>query len=308
MIDSANLKTPIVIDEKNPINTIGAYLKSYFGQKTIKLALDGGFTCPNRDGTKGTEGCIFCSSHGSGDFASNIPDQIKLLSDKWPNSRHLAYFQNHTNTYAPVSELREKYQAVLDNPGISGIAIATRPDCLGDEVLDLLSEINRNHFMWVELGLQTIHERTAELINRCYPLSVYDQAVDRLLERNIPVVVHLIFGLPGESREEMLQSVRYVCSRQIFGIKLHMLNLVKGSTMEKTHPDYVSFESIEDYVKLVVDALEIIPPDITIHRMSADAPRPVLISPEWSFRKRTILNGIRQELHWRRSYQGCKLK
>lgn len=296
----------IIVNEANPINSIGAYLKKYFGIKTVKLSLDGGFTCPNRDGSKGTGGCIFCSADGSGDFASTIPEQIRLLSDKWPDSNYLAYFQNHTNTYAPVSELREKFYSVLDNPQISGIAIATRPDCLNDEIYELLDEINKKTFLWIELGLQTMHERTAGLINRCYGLPVYDEAVRRLKELNIRTVVHLIFGLPGETKDDMLESVRYVCKDRVFGLKMHMLNVVRGSQMETLYPGYVSFESIEEYVKLVVDALEIIPPEITIHRMSADAPRPILISPEWSFRKRTILNGIHHELRRRGSWQGCK--
>ncbi|MBE6035519.1 MAG: TIGR01212 family radical SAM protein [Clostridiales bacterium] len=296
----------IICNADHPINSIGSYLKNYFGRKTIKLSLDGGFTCPNRDGTKGTGGCIFCSADGSGDFASDIPGQIKLLSDKWPDSNHLAYFQNHTNTYAPVSELREKYYSVLKDPNISGLAIATRPDCLSEEIYELLDEINKKTFLWVELGLQTIHEETAELINRCYPLELYEQAVKRLEKLQIRTVVHLIFGLPGESKRDMLESVKYVCRDSVFGLKMHMLNVVKGSQMEKLYPDYVSFRSIEEYVQLVVDALEIIPSEITIHRMSADAPRPILISPEWSYQKRTILNGIHKELKKRNSWQGKK--
>ena len=185
MTQMINMTSEIKIDASNPINSIGSYLKRYFGQKTIKLSLDGGFTCPNRDGSKGYGGCIFCSADGSGDFASTIPEQIKLLSDKWPNSNHLAYFQNHTNTYAPVEELREKFYAVLDDPQISGIAIATRPDCLNDDIYDLLDEINQRTFLWVELGLQTMHEKTATLINRCYELPVYDEAIKRLKGLNI---------------------------------------------------------------------------------------------------------------------------
>ncbi|QIB69961.1 TIGR01212 family radical SAM protein [Aminipila butyrica] len=287
-----------------PINSIGQYLKNYFGKKTIKLSLDGGFTCPNRDGSKGTGGCIFCSADGSGDFASNIEDQIRLLSDKWPDSNHLAYFQNHTNTYASVAELREKYETALNHPGIAGLAIATRPDCLSEPIYELLSEINQKTFLWVELGLQTIHQQTAERINRCYSLEVYDQAVKRLTELGIRTVVHVIFGLPGESKQDMLDSIRYVCTSPIFGLKIHMLNVVKGSQMETLYPDYTSFSSIDEYVQLVADALELIPPEITIHRMSADAPRPILISPEWSYQKRTILNGIHRELRKRNSWQG----
>ncbi|MEG0923938.1 MAG: TIGR01212 family radical SAM protein [Anaerovoracaceae bacterium] len=288
-------------------NSISSYLKTQFGEKTIKLSIDGGFTCPNRDGSKGTGGCIFCSADGSGDFASNIESQIQLLSDKWPNAKYIAYFQNHTNTYAPADELAKKFYAALDNPNISGIAIATRPDCLNEEVLDLLGEINKNHFMWIELGLQTIHKKTADIINRCYDLDVYDTAMKELTNRNIKVVTHLILGLPEESQIDMVESVKYVCNAKTWGIKLHLLNVVKGSQMETLYPNYQSFNSIEEYVNLVVDLLEIIPPNITIHRLTADAPRKILISPEWSYKKRTILNSINAELVRRNSYQGCKL-
>lgn len=302
-------------------NSIGSYLKKRMGCKVVKLSIDGGFTCPNRDGSKGTGGCIFCSASGSGDLASDIPSQIQLLSRKWPNARYLAYFQSHTNTYAPVSQLRRQYSAALEHPGVLGLAIATRPDCLPDDVLDLLEEFNQKTFLWVELGLQSMHEKTAALINRCYPLSVYDKAVADLTSRGIRVVTHLIFGLPGETREDMLQSVKYVCRdlhsgslqnnvhevSRIFGIKLHMLNLVRGSQMETLYPDYTSFSSIEEYVDLVISALEIIPPEITIHRLSGDAPRPTLIAPEWSYKKRTILNSIHNTLRQRKTWQGAKL-
>ena len=289
-------------------HSVSTYLKDKFGEKTIKLAIDGGFTCPNRDGTKGSGGCIFCSDSGSGEFASDIEGQIRLFSDKWPHAKYLAYFQNHTNTYAPVSELREKYYAVLANPKIEGLVIGTRPDCLSEEVLDLLSEISRTHFLWVELGLQTIHDKTAHLINRCYDLSVFDDAMRRLSVRGIKAVVHLILGLPGESREQMLASVRYVSSLpDLFGMKLHLLNIVKGSQMEFTYPDYQPFASIEEYVNLVVDCLEIIPPEVTIHRLTGDAPRSILINPPWSFNKRTILNGINDRLNLLDSWQGKRL-
>ncbi len=289
------------------INSISSYLKKEFGTKTIKLSLDGGFTCPNRDGTKGYGGCLFCSESGSGEMASNIEDQIQLLSEKWPNAKYIAYFQNHTNTYAPVEELRKKYKAALDNPNISGIAISTRPDCLGDDVLDLLDEINQKHFMWVELGLQTIHDKTADAMNLCYNLADFDRSLAELKKRNIKTVTHLILGLPGESREDMFESVKYVCKSGIWGLKLHLLNVVKGSPMEKLYPTYNSFDSIETYVNFVCDLIEIIPPEIVIHRMTADAPRKILMTPEWSYKKRTILNGIHNELRKRKSYQGSKL-
>ena len=286
-------------------NSISDYLIDTFGEKTIKLAIDGGFTCPNRDGSKGTGGCLFCSDTGSGEFSSNIDDQIELFSRKWPRAKYLGYFQNHTNTYAPPDELREKYYKILENPKIEGLVIGTRPDCLSEEVLDLLSEINEKHFLWVELGLQTIHEKTALLINRCYDLATFDEAFEKLSERGIKTVVHLILGLPGESEEDMLRSVEYVANKPgLFGMKLHLLNVVKGSDMEKEFPDYVPFKSIEEYVNLVVRCLEIIPPDVTIHRLTGDAPRSILISPVWSFNKRTILNGINDRLNLLDSYQG----
>ena len=288
-------------------NSISDYLKSLFGQKTIKLGIDGGFTCPNRDGTKGFGGCTFCSDTGSGEFTSDIDDQIRLMSDKWPDAAYLAYFQNHTNTYAPAGELRKKYFAALSDSRIKGLVIGTRPDCLPEDVLDLLSEINKTHFMWVELGLQTIHEDTAKNINRGYSLDVFDKAMEDLRSRGIRTVVHLILGLPGESREMMLESVRYVSSKpDLFGMKLHLMNLVKGSALAETDPDYVSFPDIETYVKLVCDCLEIIPPSVTIHRLTGDAPREILISPRWSFNKRTILNSINDRLNLLDTWQGKK--
>lgn len=291
---------------ESDINSISSYLKKEFGEKTVKLAIDGGFTCPNRDGTISSGGCLFCSEGGGGDFASTIEDQIELLSGKWPKAKYLAYFQNHTNTYAPVDELREKYEKALNHPLISGIVIATRPDCLGDDVLDLLSELNEKHFMWVELGLQSIHEDTALLINRGYKLPVYDEAMRKLRERNIKTVVHLILGLPGENKEDMTESVEYIVRSGIWGIKLHLLNVVKGSRMAVEYPDYCFFKDIDDYVNFVCDLIEIIPENVTIHRMTGDAPRKILISPEWSYKKRTILNSIHAELKRRGSVQGCR--
>ena len=301
------------------INSIGWWLKQHFGTKVIKLALDGGFTCPNRDGTCGTGGCIFCSEEGSGELASDaiidmqkaITDQIELRAEKWPKATHfIAYFQSHTNTYAPVSELRTKYEAALhalDNDpdkSIVGLAIATRPDCLDDDVLELLKDLNEQTFLWVELGLQTIH---GDHINRGYELDVYDDAIKKLLALGIRVVTHLILGLPGESKEQMRESVKYVTNQSIFGLKLHLLNVVKGSPMEVMYPGYTPFDSPEEYIDLVCDLLEIIPRDITIHRLTGDMPRKLLIAPEWSYKKRTILNGIAHELRMRGSHQGCKL-
>lgn len=297
-------------------NSIGNYLKKQFGEKTIKLSIDAGFTCPNRDGKVGYGGCAFCSAGGSGELASkyeegkiakSIDEQISKYEEKWPKAKYLAYFQAYTNTYAPVSELKAKYYEALNDPRISGIVIATRPDCLPDDVLDLLSEINEKHFMWVELGLQTIHKNTSSKMNICYDIETYDTAVEKLLKCKIKVVTHLILGLPGESKEQMLESVKYICRKPIFGIKLHLFNLIKKSGIYKETPDYVPFNSIEEYVDLVVNCLEIIPPSITIHRLTGDVPRKYLVSPEWSYKKRTILNSINYELMNRKTHQGAKI-
>ena len=299
-------------------NSISSFLKSEFGRKTIKLSIDAGFTCPNRDGSKGYGGCAFCSGGGSGELAASmtgdsasvsasITEQIGRLSEKWPDACYLAYFQSFTNTYAPVDVLRERFYAALDDTRISGIAIATRPDCLGNDVLDLLEEINRSHFMWVELGLQSIHDSTLKAMNTCYTVSDYDRAAAALAERGIRVVTHLILELPGETQEMMLQSLKHVCSRQVFGIKLHLMNIIKTSPLYETMPDYVPFGSIEEYVDLVVRCLEIIPPEVTIHRLTGDVPRKLLVSPEWSYKKRTILNAINRELALRGTFQGSAL-
>lgn len=309
------LKEPMIFDRSDGqelrINTVNTYLKKKFGGKVVKLSLDGGFTCPNRDGSKGTGGCLFCSASGSGDMAAgsgdisrDIKNQIDLLSDKWPDAKYIAYFQSHTNTYAPVHELREKFYAALEQPDIIGIAIATRPDCLPDDVIELLREINEKTFMWVELGLQTIHDKTAEDMNLCYTVKDYDESVKKLLDSGIMTVTHLILGLPGEDREMMFESVRHVCKDRIFGLKLHMFNLVKGSQMEKLYPDYVSFETMEDYIELLIDLLEIIPPEIVLHRISGDAPRSTLMLPEWSYQKRTILNNIHKNMREKNTWQG----
>ena len=303
------IKTEIPPEKGQRINMIGAWLKNHFGQKVVKLSLDGGFTCPNRDGSKGVGGCIFCSPDGSGELSTDIPGQIQLLSEKWPNvHRYLAYFQSHTSTYAPVEMLEKLYTEALSYPlnngEIVGLVIATRPDCLGDDVIALLKKLQQTSFLWVELGLQTIY---GDNVNRCYPLSTYDEAITKLQEAGIPYVTHLILGLPGETSEQMKESVAYVCSQPLFGLKLHLMNVVKGAAMNHLYPNYQPFSSPEEYVSLVCDLLEIIPPQVTIHRLTGDVPRKLLVSPPWSYKKRTILNGINHEMARRNSYQGCKL-
>ena len=303
------------------IHTINNYLKEYFGHKVIKLSLDGGFNCPNRDGSKGVGGCTFCSSDGSGEMAtsllnisdsaiqSSLDDQISLLSMKWPNANgYIAYFQSHTNTYAPVEKLRALFFKALENENIIGIAIATRPDCINAEILELLDELNKKTFLWVELGLQTYNDNIARELNRCYPTSEYEFWIKSLLSKNIRVVTHLILGLPHESEESMVNSVQEVCKaydgKYIFGLKFHMLNLVEGSTLARENPSYVSFESIDQYTDLVIKLLGYIPWDITVHRLTADVPRKLLISPEWSYKKRSILNEITRKMRSNNFVQG----
>ena len=228
-----------IIREKR-IYTISDFLKEEFGRKMVKLSIDGGFTCPNRDGTKGTGGCLFCAGGGAGGFSSDIDGQIRLISNKWPNAGYLTYFQEHTNTYAPVSELREKYYSVLSDPRIEGLVIGTRPDCLPDDVLDLLSEINERHFLWLELGFQTSKPETVHLINRCYDNDVFDEAVSKLKARGIKTVAHMILGLPGESRDDMFATLDYLLQRHVWGLKFHLLNVVRGSRLAEEFPDYTS--------------------------------------------------------------------
>ena len=312
--------TPVIFDTSDGqdlrINMIGSWLKRRFGRKIVKLSIDGGFTCPNRDGSKGWGGCVFCSDSGSGDLASSISgddiaaaleEQIQPLSVKWPRAGYIAYFQSHTNTYGPAEKLRELFTAALRHPDVIGLAVATRPDCLSDEALDVLAELGEQTFLWVELGLQTIHDETARAMNLCHTLADYEDAVRRLHARGLRVVTHLILGLPGETREMMLDSVRYVCRQQngqLFGLKLHMLNVVSNSALPSRYPDYDPFPSIDVYTDLLIEALELIPPEITIHRISGDAPRPVLIAPEWSWRKRTILNEVHRKMRTRNTWQG----
>ena len=294
-------------------NSINRWLRNEFGRKTVKLSIDAGFTCPNRDGTLGYGGCAFCSEGGSGELAAHacagrmtesISLQIERLSEKWPDAAYLAYFQAFTNTYAPADRLREFYLEALSDPRIEGIAIATRPDCLGDDVLDLLKEINRDHFLWVELGLQTIHRETSEAMGTGYDISCYDRACRELMSRGIRVVTHLILGLPGETHDMMLASVKHVCREPVFGIKLHLMNVVSNSRLYRMMPGYVPFASMDEYTDLVTECLRYIPEDVTIHRLTGDVPRRYLVSPEWSYRKRTILNEINRKLRDRGISQG----
>lgn len=303
--------------ENKRYNALGPYLKSLFNIKIIKLSLDGGFTCPNRDGTLSNNGCIYCSELGSGDFAGSrtldieaqLEHQINLLKNKWPNGKYIAYFQSYTNTYASVELLKPLYYKALSHPDVIGLAIATRPDCLPDETIQLLSDLNKETFLWVELGLQTIHEKTAHLINRQYSLKVFEKALSKLNKHQIKTVIHLIFGLPYENKKDMLQSVKYISTKNLFGIKLHLLHVLKNTQLAHMYNKSL-FNILEkdEYINIIVDALEILPPEMTIHRLTGDAPWKDLIAPKWSTDKRGILNSIDAELKRRDSWQGKKYK
>lgn len=284
--------------------TLNNYLKERFGEKVYKIALNGGFTCPNRDGTIDTRGCIFCSKGGSGDFAESpdltITEQIengkKRLEKKIKNGKYIAYFQAFTNTYAPVERLRTIYEEAINNPNIVALSIGTRPDCLGDDVLALLDELNKIKPIFVELGLQTINEDTAKYIRRGYTLEVYDKAVADLHKIGINVVTHIILGLPNESKEDMLNSVKYAC-KVTDGIKLQLLHILKGTDLAKDY-EQGKFEvlTLEQYTEIIKECVQIIPENVVIHRLTGDGAKKDLIAPLWSADKKTVLNTINQAL------------
>ena len=290
------------------MRTVGEELKAQYGSKVYKIALNSGCTCPNRDGTIGTRGCIFCSGTGSGEFAEDagltVTEQIergkRQVAAKMPDGegKYIAYFQNFTNTYAPVERLRSLFTEAIRHPEVVILSIATRPDCLPPEVLGLLEELNQIKPVWVELGLQTIHEKTAEYIRRGYVLSVYDQAVRELQARGIYTIVHVILGLPGEDRSAMLETVCYVRDSGVQGIKLQLLHVLRGTDLAEEYPaGKVPVMSLEDYTDLIVDCVVLIGDRLTIHRMTGDGARRILIAPLWSLDKKRVLNTIRQKIH-----------
>lgn len=285
--------------------TLNSYLKNKFGCKVYKLAIDGGFTCPNRDGTLGTRGCIFCSRGGSGEFAESkeksvtqqIDDGKKRVEKKIKDGKYIAYFQAFTNTYAPICKLKSLYTEAINHPDIVALSIGTRPDCLGDDVLELLDEMNKIKPVFVELGLQTIHEDTAQYIRRGYPLEVYDKAVDNLHKIGINVVTHLIIGLPGESEQDILQSVEYVCQKAD-GIKLQLLHILEGTDLADEYRECkVDVLSLEEYTSIIKHCVEIIPDNVVIHRLTGDGAKKDLIAPLWSADKKHVLNTINKVLN-----------
>lgn len=298
-------------------HTLNYHYKEKYHCKVIKVSLNAGFTCPNIDGKVGYGGCIYCSKSGSGDFGGDISkslseqfDEIKeKLSKKWPRGKYIAYFQAHTNTYAPLSVLKEKYESVLKKDNVIGIAIATRPDAIEDEVLDYLEELNKNTDVTVELGLQTIHEDTAKLINRCHSLNQFEEMVKKLRKRNIEVVVHIINGLPYETKEMMIETVKYLNHLDINGIKIHMLNIVKDTPLATLYQEKkFKVLSKEEYIDIVIQQLEYLRPEIVIHRITSDPDPKNLIEPAWLIKKFCVLNDIDKEMKKRNTYQGKKLE
>ena len=300
-----------------PYHSFDYMLKERFGEKIYKVALNGGMTCPNRDGTLGNRGCIFCSAGGSGDFAGNRQDSITQQIEKQASSirqkrgvaKFIAYFQAYTNTYAPVDYLRKIYTEAISHPDIVVVSIGTRPDCLDKDILQLLDELNQKKPVWVELGLQTIHETTAQYIRRGYPLSCFEQAVSELRKRNLDVIVHTILGLPGENRNDILSTIEYLNHQDIQGIKLQLLHVLKGTDLAD---DYLAGKfqvyTMEEYLDLVIDCLEHLNPEIVIHRLTGDGPKDLLIAPLWSSAKRTVLNTLHRKCKLQHSFQGKKYK
>lgn len=314
-----------------PYYSLDAYLKHTYKEKYYKLALDGGFTCPNRDGTLGQDGCIFCSAGGSGDFATrttpaSVKEQVlagrQLFRGKNTGSRFIAYFQAYTGTYAPVCYLQDMYSAALSLPEIAGISIATRPDCLGEGVLALLAKLKKRYpdkFIWLELGLQTIHEDTAAFIKRGYPLSVFEEAMTALSGLSIPVIVHVILGLPGETPDMMYETVRYLnhipdargmshAALHPFGIKLQLLHILQNTALADMYLEnrIAGFFALsqEAYTDILIHCLELLSPNIVIHRLTGDGPKDLLIAPLWSLNKRNVLNTLHKTMKQRQTYQG----
>ena len=298
---------------EKPYHSLDYMLRERFGEKVYKVTLNGGMSCPNRDGKLGTRGCIFCSAGGSGDFAADsslsiteqIDRQISILSAKRPIHKYIAYFQAFTNTYAPVEYLEKIFTEALAHPGIAALSIGTRPDCLGKDVVTLLSRLNRQKPVWVELGLQTIHEKTAAYIRRGYPLSCFEDAVRRLRSEDIEIIVHTILGLPGESTQDILNTMKYLNHQDIQGIKLQLLHVLRGTDLASDYEKglFRTYER-DEYISLVISCLEHLRPDMVIHRITGDGPKDLLIAPLWASRKREVLNLLHHQMKENHNYQG----
>ena len=296
-------------------HTWNYYLRNTFGEKVFKVSINAGFTCPNIDGKVSFGGCTYCSKEGSGDFAGNPKDNLikqfdditKMMHKKWPNAKYIGYFQAFTNTYAPVDVLKEKYETILELDTQRSTAISTRPDCLEDDVVEYLGELNERTNLWVELGLQTIHDSTSKLINRGHDYDEFLKGLEKLKSKNIKVIVHIINGLPGEDYNMMMETAKAVANMGVDGIKIHLLHVIKDTPMEKMlEKGMLTLMSQEEYINLVCDQLEILPETMIVHRLTGDGKRDELVGPLWSLKKWEVLNAIDDELKKRNSYQGIK--
>ena len=301
-----------------PYYSLDAYLKNTYGEKMYKIAIDAGFTCPNRDGILGSGGCIFCSAGGSGDYAvktarhASVRDQldagISLFGHKKVGQRFIAYFQAYTNTYGPLSHLRTLYTEALREPAVAGISVATRPDCVSEDTVTMLVDIMKefpDKFVWIELGLQTIHEKTADFIRRGYPLSVYDTCVAILQKAHIPIVTHVIIGLPGEIQEHVLSTIDHINQSGTWGVKLQLLHVLEDTELASLYAQGIYTPlSQNTYTDLVIDCLEHLAPDIVVHRLTGDGPKNALLAPLWSLDKRNVLNTLHHTMKTRAAYQG----
>ena len=293
-------------------NSLDYYLKNSFGEKVFKVSLDGGFTCPNRDGTLSTQGCIFCSESGSGEFTGDrknsiykqIDEQIQFL-EKGKEKKYIAYFQNFTGTYGNVEYLRSIYEEALTHPNIVGLAIATRADCLDNEVLELLDELNKKTHLWIEIGLQSSNDTSAKIINRGYETIVFSEKMKVLHKLDIKVVAHVIIGLPNEKVEDMLETIKFINESKVWGTKLHLLYILKNTKLHELYEkEKFRIFSKEEYIELIVKIIGILDENIVIHRLTGDAPWKDLLEPKWSTDKKGILNGINRLLKEKESYQG----
>lgn len=312
MINLTNFK--YAFDNKR-YHTWNYYLRSNFGEKVFKVSINAGFSCPNIDGTVAYGGCTYCSKQGSGDFAGNPNDNLikqfedikEMMHKKWHNAKYIGYFQAFTNTHAPVSVLKEKYETILNLDDVIGLSISTRPDCLPDDVLEYLSELNKKTNLWVELGLQTIHDETSKIINRGHDYNTFLEGVEKLKKHNIKTVVHIINGLPGEDYNMMMETAKAVADLGVHGIKIHLLHVLKETPMENMlKKGMFNLMEKDDYINLVCDQLEIIPPEMVVHRLTGDGKRDEIVGPMWSLKKWEVLNAIDDTMRERDSYQGIK--